>query len=1820
MTRSIIRISIVVAVLLAGAGAAHAAADSALARGFTPNAAYHLNDFDSVNIYNGNLAAHVPLGHEYATNGALRYSFGLSYNSHIWDYYNQTVVGSIQYGIQLSWVASVYQIDPNDLPTGGGENGTESVPFGNAGIGWNFSLGDLRGTWDIHPGSQGISYVAPDGSEVDFAYAMHGPEPATGSNVLYSTSDPVLRMRMLSVPNAPPAREIDFPDGTRKHFTCVDKCTDRQDAQWNLDWISDPFGNFLAIDRTDVNGQPAAKRPTSGQWIWTYREGTLLHTDTRQAPYYYTDADHDYQIIRHHVATFSVSHGPWELRLEKLDLAAFTPATIAGAGERRAVYLFHYNDNALIYRDTVLPWSRPDTRVPYATPDGKIAVSTLTSVDLPNGGPGGDGDTGAGNGSKLGRWAFTYYDGSEEPRQAITIGTQTIYTSHIAGRVRRVTPPTSRAGGYEYTYTHRGFPVRPCHNPGGPLSASPTTPLTAVATRQQLADNGAPLGSAWIYSGQAHLEPPDSSGCRTPREFIAAVMDPFGTISMSFYSVDLNAQNDYGKPFTPLETDAVNHDGTVRYLSGRTFQATRYSDFLALGDTLAGVLATFRAGGDVSSYGSFLRSTYALYEDSDSECGLADPTGNCYHKYLRRLSEHTRYHDDPQYAASAYTESVNSDYDGLGHYRRNDAYGNFAMLGTGASSFEKRTTYSWFNSAVGTFTPTVPLPAGAPAAGSPWLLETYASKTVVDGGRGTTTLFTFDPSRGFMTQQRVTTGTSPAGPHLLTSTSPKDLITNFRRTEGSDEGGPVTTVAEDHLGGDLATGEPTVPEYTVETTFQFGAKKTTLYRDCAGNVGYIAEQNQVDPGSGLVRSIADSAGIATVYDYDRLDRVLKVTPSGEAPQTYTFTSESTNPLDNSGTNSLTIDRTGTQVAGGHIAYTYDHLGRLQRQSQTLPNGGANQKVTKYDVLGRKLSETIAGDAGASSDGFRTTSYTYDGLGRVTQVKRPDNETTTETYFGARSVNHSVSDIALTTGSQSVVTTDFYDSFGRVSRVNDNAARADYTYDPEDRLLSVETWVSGQGGASVQRRYFDYDGRGLLVGERHPEMLQDFSSNTYVELHHTYDSMGHPLTNRYINDAQAAAAFDLDFDYDFAGRLFHVLSPYIPAGATDRPLVKQFKYNKQSATYGAAAGKLASASRYTYTFDPAATRHQLTYTVQRDFTYDPVTGRIGTVKVSSPNSNVAAVTSYAYDELGELARTTYAEPQAPMNVTATHRIAGNRFNRGFLTGVDYGSTLPLTPFLNLGYHVTGLVNDVCFVNGGSGCVSHDTMAVDTTGMARPASMSWMYGGGTTLSTGAYSYDGAGNISAIGTDQYLYDKAGRLARATIGSTSASPQRQDYSYDAAGNLLSLPPSTTTPADPNPVDIHSNRLHAATYDGAGHLKSLPVNRPSLHTTVQLNFRYDYSGALVYYGSTGISRSFVYDDEDERVAVIDSRAGDGTHERWSLRGLDHKVLRDFERYNGVWSWKKDYLYRDGTAAGTIGAATTGEEVHQLHVDHLGTVRIVTTSGGTLFGGTAGAYPQKYWPFGDPLIAGTLADRLVFTGHERDDDGTLDTQADLDYMHARYYAPVAGRFLTMDPTFGSAQLLDPQSWNRYGYVRNNPVGHTDPDGRIIDTLADIAFIGYDVYDIGHSLIKGEGVSGTQGLALAADVGAAFVPFVTGAGAAVRLAAHTEGAVHTVEGAAHLAKESGEILSRLGRSEESAARLGRKAAEAEDKIGIHGVSTSAAKPTAEASQAARSSVEKQFRVHNTPTKADPLHRTVELPKPVTREIADAFNRLFGRLKD
>jgi RHS repeat-associated protein len=66
---------------------------------------------------------------------------------------------------------------------------------------------------------------------------------------------------------------------------------------------------------------------------------------------------------------------------------------------------------------------------------------------------------------------------------------------------------------------------------------------------------------------------------------------------------------------------------------------------------------------------------------------------------------------------------------------------------------------------------------------------------------------------------------------------------------------------------------------------------------------------------------------------------------------------------------------------------------------------------------------------------------------------------------------------------------------------------------------------------------------------------------------------------------------------------------------------------------------------------------------------------------------------------------------------------------------------------------------------------------------------------------------------------------------------------------------------------------------------------------------------------------------------------------------------------------------------------------------------------------------------------------LISTGKERD------SESGNDYFEARYYGSSMGRFLSPDDgDGGDNDPSNPQSWNLYSYVQNNPLTSTDPDG------------------------------------------------------------------------------------------------------------------------------------------------------------------------------
>jgi RHS repeat-associated protein len=303
---------------------------------------------------------------------------------------------------------------------------------------------------------------------------------------------------------------------------------------------------------------------------------------------------------------------------------------------------------------------------------------------------------------------------------------------------------------------------------------------------------------------------------------------------------------------------------------------------------------------------------------------------------------------------------------------------------------------------------------------------------------------------------------------------------------------------------------------------------------------------------------------------------------------------------------------------------------------------------------------------------------------------------------------------------------------------------------------------------------------------------------------------------------------------------------------------------------------------------------------------------------------------------------------------------------------------------------------------------------------------------------HSYDYSGNVASIGADTFAYDGAGRLVHAQVNGVT-----RTYTYDPFGNRLTCAQAA---ADCQERTIHSttNRLSGAVYDDSGNLRSYADHA---YTVDALNMQ-------TRQAVTGTTpREYIYTADDERIAVYTT----GTWWQWTVRDFSGRVMREFMSEDASpsspatanFKWTKDYVWRDRAlvASRQIPPGGTAAVTYHYHTDHLGTPRRITNENDVVIG------RHDYYAFG-PEAPGALNEPslslLKYTGHERDViNGTPEA---LDYMHARYYDAKVGRFLSVDPTWESADSRNPQTWNRYAYVRNNPVNRIDPDGRIDDAI------------------------------------------------------------------------------------------------------------------------------------------------------------------------
>ncbi|HUO30004.1 MAG TPA: RHS repeat-associated core domain-containing protein [Bryobacteraceae bacterium] len=198
------------------------------------------------------------------------------------------------------------------------------------------------------------------------------------------------------------------------------------------------------------------------------------------------------------------------------------------------------------------------------------------------------------------------------------------------------------------------------------------------------------------------------------------------------------------------------------------------------------------------------------------------------------------------------------------------------------------------------------------------------------------------------------------------------------------------------------------------------------------------------------------------------------------------------------------------------------------------------------------------------------------------------------------------------------------------------------------------------------------------------------------------------------------------------------------------------------------------------------------------------------------------------------------------------------------------------------------------------------------------------------------------------------------------------------------------------------------------------------------------------------MARSFTYDAENRQVTeCINCTQGSPT----TTYVYDGEGQRVGKTVNGQTT---TYVYDAfGNLAAEYGGGPTsacGTPTRYVTTDHLGSTRLLTSN----TGGVGARY--DYEPFGQEIGAG-YDGRLTamgftamlddtnpkFTGQMRDPETTTADQP-LDFFNVRYFSGAPGRFQSPDPGNAGADPSNPQTWNMYAYVGNNPLSYTDPSG------------------------------------------------------------------------------------------------------------------------------------------------------------------------------
>ena len=765
--------------------------------------------------------------------------------------------------------------------------------------------------------------------------------------------------------------------------------------------------------------------------------------------------------------------------------------------------------------------------------------------------------------------------------------------------------------------------------------------------------------------------------------------------------------------------------------------------------------------------------------------------------------------------------------------------------------------------------------------------------------------------------------------------------------------------------------------------------------------GWLVQRTEEIQGNGPVQAAV------TRYAYDANGNLTKITtPKGsEIHRSY--------DADDRLTGERVLDR--KNGIDRRVQYAYDAAGNVLKQAILGTDGECLESSTRYDLKDRATHRT--NPAGGvtrylydrndrlrkeirpygyepESDDGAGVSYTYDSRGNRLRTTNALGEVVQELSYNLRNqpviqkdtfgnrtelsyeLDGKIKDVRRSGNHQRTLQQYEYNARGQITGVVDGN-RNPISYD-------VDSWgrITGIGFVDGVKEGYEYTPAGQVSRtiDGNGNAVQ-YRYNSLGKISERIDQLGDTETFRY--DEEGNLSLHIDRDGRQLQRACNVFGQPVYEKATD------------------AEGKHTNISTWHYDSLGRVTR-----AVCDGKSYEYIYDAHGNLK--EKRSNGKRLVSYTHDRAGQI---TEIRDPAGVSTRYEYDILGRRSRIFNDDGLE----------VRYGYDALNRISRIHYGNGVETAYTYDGDGNIRTLETRA--------GEDVLLSFAYRYDGNGNRTAkTGTQATL---GGITSEITTGNNALD---LSYAYDVRGQLLEERRNGASVC--YAYDKAGNRIRKT--DAQGEIRYLYNEKNQLveeeSPADRKQFSYDRQGGIIEEKNAAGIRLFSYNSRHQQTRV-ETETGSVQENRYDAEGLRFELLENGRRTSFVYH-DGELLHEEGREEQEISyhlgagmeAFRRGQELSYYHRDEQLSTALVTDGHRNV------QNSYQYDAFGMSLgTTEKLNNRIRYTGQQYDDvTGQY-------YLRARYYNPVAGRFMQEDVYQGDGL-------NLYAYCGNNPVVYDDPSG------------------------------------------------------------------------------------------------------------------------------------------------------------------------------